>query len=105
MTEKITPLYERIGGEEAIARIVDRFYDRVLADPQLAPFFRATSMDKLRRMQREFFAAVLVGPQSYTGLALTQAHAGRGITVHHFSRFVQHLLDTLVEFGLPRAEH
>ena len=78
MTEKITPLYERIGGEEAIARIVDRFYDRVVADPQLGPFFRATSMDKLRRKQREFFAAVLDGPQSYTGLALTQARMPGG---------------------------
>jgi hemoglobin len=43
-------------------------------------------------MQREFFAAALGGPQAYSGLSLTQAHAGRGITPRHFNRFVQHLL-------------
>jgi hemoglobin len=88
-------LFERIGGEQMIAEVVDDFYARVLADPELKPFFRNTSIDKLRSMQREFFGAALDGPITYTGKPLSHVHHGRGITKHHFSLFVNHLLDTL----------
>ena len=63
-------LFERVGGEQTIAEVVYNFYERVLADPELKPFFKNTSMDKLRRMQREFFSAALDGPIKYTGKPL-----------------------------------
>jgi hypothetical protein len=34
-------LYERIGGQPAVQAAVGRFYERVMADPSLAPFFQA----------------------------------------------------------------
>ena len=98
--EKPLTLYERVGGEEAIADLIIEFYDRVLADPELKPFFKHTSMDKLRRMQREFFSAALDGPITYTGKPLGYVHHGRGITKYHFGRFVNHLLDTLRDYGV-----
>jgi len=93
-------LFERVGGEQMIAEVVDDFYDRVLADPELKPFFRNTSIDKLRSMQREFFGAALDGPITYTGKPLSHVHHGRGITKHHFTLFVNHLLDTLRDRGI-----
>jgi len=93
-------LFERVGGEQMIAEVVDDFYDRVLADPELKPFFRNTSIDKLRSMQREFFGAALDGPVTYTGKPLSHVHHGRGITKHHFTLFVNHLLDTLRDRGI-----
>ncbi len=104
MSETGNTLYDRIGGEAAVSRLIDRFYERVLADPELAPFFASTSMDTLRRMQREFLGKALDGPQVYTGLSLAQAHSGRGITLHHFSRFAQHMVDTLRELGLSETD-
>jgi hemoglobin len=96
-------LYERIGGAAGVSQLIDRFYDKVMADPELAPFFRETTLPKLRAMQREFFAAALDGPQSYSGLSLSAAHSGRHITANHFSRYVSHLLETLTEIGVsPR---
>lgn len=94
-------LYERIGGEEGVSKLIDRFYEKVVADPELAPFFEHTALDKLRDMQREFFGAALDGPQTYSGLSLAHAHAGRGIRTHHFNVYVRHLLETLEEIGLP----
>ena len=88
-------LFERIGGQQMIAEVVDDFYDRVLADPELKPFFKNTSMYKLRCMQREFFSAALDGPITYTGKPLSHVHHGMGITKRHFALFVNHLLDTL----------
>lgn len=99
-----TTLYERIGGQSAVAELIDRFYSKVVADPQLAPFFAHTSLDKLRSMQREFFSAALDGPQTYSGLSLAQAHEGRGISSNDFSRYVGHLLETLNELGLPQRD-
>ncbi len=88
-------LYERVGGEQGIARLIDAFYDRVLADPELAVFFQDTAMDTLRHMQREFFAAALGATVSYSGRPLGQAHAGQGIKPRHLQRFVAYLIDTL----------
>ncbi len=93
-------LYDRIGGAPAVAALIDRFYEKIVADPRLAPFFAHTTLEKLRKMQREFFSAALDGPQSYSGLSLSQGHAGRGITADHFSRYVSHLLETLTEMGV-----
>lgn len=98
-------LYDRIGGEDGVTRLVDSFYDRVLADPQLRPFFEDTPMEKLRRMQRQFFTAALGGPVEYSGKPMDRAHAGRGITAKHLQRFVDHLLATVQdEFELDEED-
>lgn len=95
MNTQTKSLYERIGGEEAVTRLVNEFYDRVLDDPELEPFFRFTPMEKLRSMQREFFAAALDGPLQYSGQPLDYVHHGRGISSRHLTRFMGHLLATI----------
>lgn len=97
-------LYERLGGESAIESLVIAFYVKVMADPELAPFFRNTSIEKLHGMQKEFFSMALGGPIRYSGRPLAHVHHGRGITRRHFSRFVQHLLTTLEDLGVSEAE-
>lgn len=97
-------LYEKIGGADAIAGMVHQFYERVLGDPQLAPYFRQTPMDKLRRMQMEFFTAALGGPVQYGGRSIVQAHHGLHVSLPHFQRFVGHLFDTLRQYPLSEEE-
>ena len=100
MPAKQQTLFERVGGERAISELIKEFYDRVLADQELKPFFTEVSMDKLRRMQREFFSAALDGPITYSGRPLSHVHYGRGITKHHFALYVGHLIDTLQSRGI-----
>lgn len=97
-------LYEKLGGESGIKSLVTSFYARVLADPELAPFFGSTAIERLHAMQGEFFALALGGPVSYSGRPLAHVHHGRGITTHHFGRFVQHLIKTLEALGVPETE-
>ena len=104
MLENQQTLFERVGGKQAIAELVDKFYDRVVADPELKPFFKNVSMDKIRRMQREFFSAALDGPIIYTGRPLGYVHHGRGITKHHFSLYVGHLIHTLQGCALKEQD-
>jgi len=104
MLNKQQTLFERVGGEQTIRELIHEFYDRVIADPELKPFFTNTSMGKLRRMQREFFSAALDGPIAYTGRPLSYVHHGRGITKHHFALYVGHLIDTLQGHGINDLE-
>ena len=97
-------LYERVGGEQGIKDLVVEFYVRVMADPELAPFFRDTEIERLHRMQREFFSAALDGPIEYTGRPLHSVHAGRGIQAKHMKLFVDHMLGTLERYDLSEEE-
>ncbi|MCV7100805.1 group I truncated hemoglobin [Mycobacterium palustre] len=94
-------IYERIGGHEALEAVVEDFYVRVLADPQLSGFFAGTNMNRLKGKQVEFFAAALGGPEPYTGAPMKQVHQGRGITMHHFGLVAGHLTDALTAAGVP----
>jgi len=100
MLDKCQTLFAQIGGEKTITELIDDFYDRVLANPELKPFFKNIAMDKLRRMQSEFFSAALDGPITYTGKPLSYVHHGRGITKRHFALYVDHLIDTLRDHGI-----
>ncbi len=64
--EKLAALFDRVGGEQGVRNLVRSFYDRVLRDPELAPFFEDASIDRLYSMQYEFFAAALGGPVKRT---------------------------------------
>jgi hemoglobin len=98
---KALPIYDRIGGHEAIEVVVEDFYARVLADEQLASFFSGTNMNRLKGKQAEFLAAALGGPEPYTGVSMKQAHKGRGITMYHFNLVAGHLTDALSAAGVP----
>lgn len=102
-TVTMTSIYERIGGEEALVAVVDDFYERVLADAELAPFFRGTSMPRLKGMQVAFFAAALGGPDEYRGRSMKDVHRGRGIGRHHFELVAKYLTDSLLAAGVPEA--
>lgn len=97
-------LYERVGGQAGVTRLVGIFYERVLADPQLSPFFAQVPMETLLRMQVEFFTSALGGPLQYSGRPLAHVHHGRGITTSHLRRFTEHLLATLEGLALSKQD-
>ena len=98
------PLFDKLGGPAGVAQIVREMYSRVLADPELAPFFEQVEMDRLRRMQYQFIASALDGPVNYTGAELSAIHKGRGITGHHFAKFCGHFADALEAHGASKFE-
>ncbi len=97
-------LYQRLGGEEAIAAVVDRFYERVLADDQLAHFFEDVDMDRLRAHQTQFISAVTGGPVQYTGDDMYEAHKHLDLTPADFAAVAGHLQASLEEFDLPEED-
>jgi hemoglobin len=89
-----------LGGEDALVAVVDDFYVRVLADPDLAPYFAGTRMPTLKGKQVAFFAAALGGPRAYQGQSMRDVHAGRGITQGAFDKVAYHLTSSLVAAGV-----
>ena len=54
-------IFDRIGGVDAVAAVVDMFYERVLADPTLAYFFDGVNMELQKERQRQFITEAWVG--------------------------------------------
>lgn len=100
MSQPQQSLFDALGGQQGVAQAVDEMYRRVLADDQLAHFFANADLVRLRRMQTEFFSAMVDGPVRYSGAELQEIHRGRGIEQRHFSRFCSHLVDALNERGV-----
>lgn len=96
-------LQESLGGDEGLTAVVEVFYARVTADPEVAPYFAGIDLDRLRAHQRSFLRVALDGPGVFTGRPLAQAHAGLAITDQHFDRVVDHLASTLGDLGVGPA--
>jgi hemoglobin len=94
-------IYQRIGGEAAVNTAVDRFYERVLADPTLNHFFTGVSMSRLKAHQFAFLSQALGGPKQYSGASMRDAHSKLAIEQRHFDSVASHLVETLRELGLP----
>lgn len=73
-------LYNRLGGRDGIDAAVARFADTASTDPQLRPQFAKSDMARFRNKLAEQICTVSGGPCVYTGLGMTDAHAGLTVT-------------------------
>jgi hemoglobin len=102
----MTSLFERLGGEAAIQAAVVLFYEKVMSDGALAPFFEGIDFQKQIEKQIAFMTMAFEGPNGYTGRDLRTAHAGlvrRGLSDLHFDKVAHHLAATLDELGVATA--
>jgi hemoglobin len=94
-------LFDELGGEAALRRIVDRFVDRTFDDTMIGFFFRDASRARVKEKEFEFAARHLGASVEYTGRPLREAHAAHPIMGGQFNRRLQILKDTLDEMGAP----
>ncbi|GAA5078926.1 group III truncated hemoglobin [Lysobacter panacisoli] len=75
--------------EQHLATLVDRFYEKVRADPELGPVFNAAIDDwpEHQRMLTAFWSSVALGTRSYRGNPMS-AHRPHPIRVEHFDRWL-----------------
>ena len=93
--------YDAIGGGPAVSAVVNDFYMRVLADPQLVPYFEGVDIPRLKRHQVLLVTQVLGGPANYDGRPLAEAHAGLGIEQDDFAAVASHLTAAMNAAGVP----
>jgi hemoglobin len=100
-------LYERIGGYNALAAVVDDFIVRLVSDKQFEKFFSGHSIDSKKRIRQHIldqFCAATGGPCVYTGRDMKTSHAGLGITEADWVAAAKHLAASLDKFKVPEKE-
>jgi hemoglobin len=100
----VPSLFEHVGGEQALHRLEQVFYDSVLVDPVLQPLFgagRPEHVDHLTAFTAESFG----GPDRFSrelGFAhLIDVHRGLRITEEQRQRFVELYVRALDTAGMP----
>lgn len=102
--EKHDAMYQTIGGDAGIKRVVDHFYERLWADPELRHYFDGIDREKLKRHQAQFLTFALGGGvDAYQGQSLGSAHAHLDITHEAFTKVAWHLTATLEELDVERS--
>lgn len=93
-------IYEQFGGEEAISRLVRRFYKRVEMDDALRSMF-PDDLDQTIRRLTLFLVQLFGGPTTYSQERghprLRMRHAPFPITPEAGQRWLTHMLDALDE--------
>lgn len=91
-------------GSRMTTGLSELIYDRLLADPELAPFFKDIDIDVLREHMADFLGVVTGGPNIYQGRDIREAHAGLAITDDHFDRLLAHLDAATHMLGIEPAD-
>lgn len=100
-------LYERLGGYDPLAAVVDEFIKRLGEDKQLARFLVGLSDDskkKLRQHVLNQFCQATGGPCIYTGREMKTVHTGLKITESDWDIAAKALVGTLEKFKVPKKE-
>jgi len=100
-------LYQRLGGYDAIAAVVDEFIGRLVAETVLSRFFGGASRDTQKRFRQHLVdqvCAVTGGPCIYVGRDMKTAHGGLGITEAEWQAGVNDLIAALDKFKVPQKE-
>ena len=100
-------LYERVGGYNALAAVVDDFIGRLVADKQFEKFFIGHSIDSKKKIRQHIldqFCAATGGPCIYTGRDMKTTHGGLGITEADWDAAAKHLAASLDKFKVAEKE-
>jgi hemoglobin len=106
-------LYERLGGEKAIAAVIDDFVARAAANPKVNFTRQGTDVPweptpenvaLLKRRLVQLVGMVTGGPQKYEGRSMKDAHRGMRISDAEFDALAADLKASLDRFQVPARE-
>jgi hemoglobin len=83
MTQPATSLYQRMGGYDVIAAVIDDLFAILHDDPGFARFFGGRSADsaiRTRQLLVDQMCGLSGGPCNYIGRDMKTSHQGLGIT-------------------------
>jgi hemoglobin len=103
-------LYERLGGANAIAMVVDRFSDEIVRNPKLNvnPALKewngSGQLSGLKFMRTLWICEATGGPFRYTGKDMGEAHKDLHITSEEFDEVGAEIANALDHFKVPERE-
>jgi hemoglobin len=106
-------LYERLGKEPAITKVVDDFVARAAANPKVNFTRKGTGKEwpatpenvaRFKKMLVQFISSNTGGPPKYEGKSMVDAHQGMKITDAEFDALAADLKASLDKFNVPAKE-
>jgi hemoglobin len=99
-------LYQRLGGYDVIAAVIDDLFARLREDPKFARF-TVRSLDshhRARQLLVDQICALAGGPCIYIGRDMKTSHAGLGITEVEWESNLKHTIGALQNQGVGEPE-
>jgi hemoglobin len=107
---KPATLWDRLGGEKNVTRVVDHFVNAAIHDPRVNFFRKPTNIPDEKQLAAakkkfvDFFSSVTGGPYEYKGKTMKEAHKDMGITNAEFDVAEGHLRTALQINGVKQED-
>ena len=96
-------LYEQLGGESGLERLVDRFLRELAADQAVAARFRKVDIRRFRTNLTEHLCEISDGPCRYSGDSMREVHRNMEITQGDFNAVVEDLIRAMESLRIRTA--
>jgi hemoglobin len=97
-------LYDKIGGQPTVEKIVDAFHKSIMTDSALSGYFARTDMAKQRANQIAFFSQIFDGPKQYAGRPMEKTHTGMSLQQAQFDAVAKHLSAAMAASGVSAED-
>ena len=94
-------LYQQLGEQQGLERLVDAFINQIGHDQQVIHYFKDTNISHFRTGFIQHLCSVVGGPCEYTGDNMVDIHTGMHINERDFNHVVDLLINAMTEVGLP----
>ncbi len=96
-------LYQALGGQPGLQRLMDDFMQRLLADRRMNPFFKDVNQQHVKSQLVDQFCEVSGGPCKLKGPSMKQVHTGFDIDRAAFNALVEVLQQSMDAQGISFA--
>ncbi|MDQ1817034.1 group 1 truncated hemoglobin [Massilia sp. CCM 9210] len=96
-------MYQGLGGQGGIRKIVDTFIPMIMADARIKESFRDTDLKNLSMRLEEQFCELAGGPCKYKGKDMKEIHDGLNITNAQFNALAEDLQAAMDKNGVAPA--
>lgn len=93
-------LYQQLGAQPGLTRLMDDFMTRLLADPRMGPFFKDVDQQHVKAELVTQICELSGGPCKRQGPDMKQAHERMDITKGHFNALVEVLQQSMDAQGI-----
>ena len=94
-------LYQQLGGEPGLSRIVEGMLLRVAGDQRIFEHFRDVDIQRVRDKLVEQLCAEAGGPCVYSGDSMEESHKGLALTPSDFNALVENLQASMTAEAVP----
>ena len=93
-------LYQQLGGQPGLVKLMDDFMQRLLADARMNPFFKDVDQAHVKAQLVDQFCEVAGGPCRLNGPDMKRVHSGVDITRADFNALVEVLQQAMDAQGI-----